>query len=109
MRTRNDYWQCCECGQAQGKHDQYFDGICESCHSEILTNHEQDRLNKYISDFKRELGLNNISGGFVIIKNTEIFKNEIELTIKFGTQDENGDYSSVDTITLDRNTFKQII
>ena len=26
-------WNCSECGQLQGRHDMWFDGICENCNT----------------------------------------------------------------------------
>lgn len=33
MTHTEDIWTCTECGDEQGRHDMYFDGICEKCHS----------------------------------------------------------------------------
>lgn len=26
-----DIWECSKCGDIKGRHDQYFDGVCEHC------------------------------------------------------------------------------
>ncbi len=31
---RDDLWTCTQCGDEQGRHDQYFDGVCEKCNTE---------------------------------------------------------------------------
>lgn len=36
MTTRaEDIWACEECGQLQGRHDLWFDGMCEHCHAKV--------------------------------------------------------------------------
>jgi predicted ATP-dependent serine protease len=34
MTREEDIWTCSECGQEQGRHDQWFEGKCEKCHEE---------------------------------------------------------------------------
>jgi len=29
-----DIWECAQCGCQYGRHDMWFDGICEACHEE---------------------------------------------------------------------------
>ena len=33
MTNQDDMWNCSECGQLQGRHDMWFDGICENCNT----------------------------------------------------------------------------
>jgi hypothetical protein len=33
MTNQNDIWNCSECGQLQGRHDMWFDGVCENCNT----------------------------------------------------------------------------
>lgn len=33
MTRADDVWCCEECGKEQGRHDQFFDGICQECHN----------------------------------------------------------------------------
>jgi predicted ATP-dependent serine protease len=34
MTRQEDIWTCSECGQEQGRHDQWFEGKCEKCHEQ---------------------------------------------------------------------------
>jgi len=34
MTRAEDIWSCSECGQEQGRHDQWFEGVCEKCHEQ---------------------------------------------------------------------------
>lgn len=33
LTKQEDTWTCHECGEFQGRHDLWFDGICEKCNS----------------------------------------------------------------------------
>lgn len=33
MTRQEDIWNCEQCDQAYGRHDQWFDGICEKCNA----------------------------------------------------------------------------
>lgn len=47
MGTRiNDVWHCDKCGAEQGRHDMWFEGVCESCFNEAdLYDIEDNTLN----------------------------------------------------------------
>ena len=34
MTRQEDIWNCEECNQAYGRHDLWFEGICEKCNAE---------------------------------------------------------------------------
>ena len=36
MTREGDIWTCIECGQEQGRHDQWFEGKCDKCHEKDL-------------------------------------------------------------------------
>jgi hypothetical protein len=108
MTKKEDIWICSECGQECGRHDMYFDGICEECFTHKLTEEEEEKLSVFISNFKREMGLHKISGGFVVVKSVFVSDYEVELLIRYGAQDEEGGYGQNMSITLDRETFKEI-
>ncbi len=40
MTREEDEWNCDECGNPQGRHDMWFEGICENCNAE---KEEQDK------------------------------------------------------------------
>lgn len=106
-------WDCTECGTQQGKNDQWFEGdICGECHDQVLTSEEQSFIDNFCLEqsqkIKKEQGLDKISGGFCNIVLYGCDANEIILTVKYGSTDENGSYSNEDEIILDRQT-KEII
>ena len=38
MTHEEDIWYCDECGAEQGRHDMWFDGLCEKCNENKFGN-----------------------------------------------------------------------
>jgi hypothetical protein len=34
LTKSQDIWSCHECGELKGRHDLWFDGICEDCNTD---------------------------------------------------------------------------
>lgn len=56
MTHAHDIWVCNHCTNPKGRHDLYFDGICEKCHDKLLKidssyyNEHTKELQLYIGD-----------------------------------------------------------
>lgn len=44
MTRQEDIWTCEKCSKQQGRHDLFFDGICEECHEEVAHIFEEGDL-----------------------------------------------------------------
>jgi len=52
-----DHWNCIECGTKQGRHDQYFDGVCEVCHSDMENIKKKDEIESLLIDIFDRIGI----------------------------------------------------
>jgi len=50
MRRIEDIWCCTECGTEQGRHDQWFDGICEGCNTQKANTQKKDEITSMLID-----------------------------------------------------------
>lgn len=109
MTHKEDIWKCSECEQEYGRHDLYFDGICEECNSKILTEEERRQVANFIAVKSREIkvehGLKNINGGFCTIDFNECDGNELFFTIKVGSSDDGSSYYRTGELVIDRENI----
>ena len=109
MTHQEDIWKCSECGQEQGRHDMYFDGICEDCNVRKLTEEEKVKVEHFITVKSREIelqnGLKNVNGGFCVIEFDECDGNELIFTVKVGATDDSSSDYSIGEIVLDRENI----
>lgn len=96
-------WTCDCCGELQSKHNQYFDGVCEVCVINSLTADEEEYLEKLRVFFKKDNGLDKISGGFCTITPQYFNEYEIHCLVKLGTSDDLGSHTSEFIIEIDRS------
>jgi hypothetical protein len=52
-----DHWNCIECGTKQGRHDQYFDEVCEVCHSDMENIKKKDEIESLLIDIFDRIGI----------------------------------------------------
>jgi hypothetical protein len=103
MTKLEDIWACSSCGQEHGRHDMCFDGLCEVCVVNSLTAEEEKHLEKLRIFFKKDNGLDKISGGFCNIVPKYFSADEIHCLVKLGSSDDVGSYTNEFIIEVDRN------
>ncbi len=57
MTRTEDIWCCTECGTEQGRHDQYFDGICEGCNTQKVNTQKKDEIEKILISKWANIGM----------------------------------------------------
>ena len=57
MTKAEDIWTCTECGTEQGRHDQYFDGICEGCNTQKENTQKKDEIESLLIDIFDRIGV----------------------------------------------------
>ena len=62
LTKQEDIWSCHECGELKGRHDLWFEGLCENCNAEKQKRDFSKYFNTYMkqqikNDFERSLGL----------------------------------------------------
>jgi hypothetical protein len=104
MKSKNiNDWSCDCCGELQSKHNQYFDGVCETCVVNTLTTEETDYLEKLRVFFKKDNALDKISGGFCTITPKLFEEDVIHCEVKLGTSDDVGSNTNEFIIEVDRS------
>ena len=108
MTHKEDIWECIECGQEQGRHNMYFDGICGDCDVKILTEEEKVQLENFISLKRLELkdSIQNINGSFCDIQIETCDADTIILSVVYGISDGYSRDFINGEIELDRETFE---
>ncbi len=103
-------WTCDCCGELQSKHNLYFDGVCEVCLVNTLTAEEEEYLEKLRVFFKKDNGLDKISGGFCNIDVESFYADTLFCKVILGTSDDTGSYKEDFIIEVDREnlTFEYI-
>ncbi len=98
-------WTCDCCGELQSKHNQCFDGVCEVCVVNSLTVEEEKYLEKLRIFFKKDNGLDKISGGFCNITPKYFSADEIHCLVKLGSSDDVGSNTNEFIIEVDRSNL----
>ena len=57
MARQEDIWSCTVCGQLQGRHDQYFDSVCESCNTQAENTKKKDEIESLLIDIFDRIGI----------------------------------------------------
>lgn len=96
-------WTCNCCGELQSKHNQYFDGVCEVCFVNSLTTEEEEYLDKLRVFFKKDNGLDKISGGFCRIDVESFYSDTLFCKVLLGSSDDVGSYTQDFIIEVNRN------
>ena len=111
MSSIKDFrWDCSECGVNQGRNDMWHENdVCGDCNAKKLTEDEKKFLETFCYDesrkIKREHWLHVVSGGFCNVDFESCDKNEIRLSVAFGSVESTTHH---DTIVLDRDTLTYI-
>ena len=50
MTHREDIWNCDQCGTEKGRHDQFFEGVCEDCHKQVENTKKKDEIESLLID-----------------------------------------------------------
>jgi hypothetical protein len=56
MTKQEDIWSCTECNQQQGRHDQFFDGVCESCNTQAELTSKKSEVDSILIDTFDRIG-----------------------------------------------------
>jgi len=57
MTKTEDIWKCKECGTPKGRHDQYFDGVCEDCNTQAKNTKKKDEIESLLIDIFDRIGI----------------------------------------------------
>jgi hypothetical protein len=57
MTKQDDIWNCTECGSEQGRHDQWFDGVCGECNTQIENTKKKDEIESLLIDIFDRIGI----------------------------------------------------
>jgi len=57
MTKQDDIWNCTECGSEQGRHDQWFDAVCEKCNTQIENTKKKDEIESLLIDIFDRIGI----------------------------------------------------
>ena len=57
MTHKDDIWNCDQCGTEKGKHDQFFEGVCEDCHIQAENTKKKDEVEKILIGMYSTLGM----------------------------------------------------
>ena len=108
MGTRyiND-WTCPSCGELQSKHNQCLGdkGVCEICFVNSLTVQEENYIAEIKASFKKQNGLNKISGGFCTVTPQFFDEDTIFCRVLLGSTDDTGRYVDEFDIEIDRKNL----
>jgi hypothetical protein len=52
LTKQEDIWNCFECSELKGRHDQYFNGRCEKCHAQ---KQERDFYKEFYANRKQQI------------------------------------------------------
>ena len=50
MTHREDIWNCDQCGTEKGRHDQFFEGVCEDCKKQADNTKKKDEIESLLID-----------------------------------------------------------
>ena len=50
MTHKEDIWNCNECNTEKGRHDQFFEGVCEDCHTQATNTKKKDEVESLLID-----------------------------------------------------------
>lgn len=60
LTKSQDIWSCHECGELKGRHDLWFDGICEDCNTEkqefkLDSTKTSNKFKEYLAKYMAEI------------------------------------------------------
>jgi len=50
MTKQDDIWNCNECGSEKGRHDQFFESVCEDCNKQAENTKKKDEIESLLID-----------------------------------------------------------
>jgi hypothetical protein len=57
MTHKEDIWNCNECNTEKGRHDQFFEGVCEDCHTQATNTKKKDEIESLLIDIFDRIGI----------------------------------------------------
>ena len=58
MTRKNDEWECSECNDTYGRHDQWFEGLCGDCHETKQNLEKKDAIERMLISMWANIGIN---------------------------------------------------